>query len=225
MGQRHANRAFVKLYIPYQLPYLGMIQKFVIPTAAKEFDIVLLRQKSDAPGYAAAMDTKLPLIAELLMGKDIFAISDADIIYHKPCHDRALELLGDADMAAQDDSQGAICCGFMVFRPSEITRIFWSEVTRLCRPEIFWDQGACNAVIRQGLVNCVKLPKDEFFNCCCCNGLHGDAKPGWMPVAGDIPASARIVHAACVLFPEKEKVLDAAKALLDSANLPVMGSD
>jgi hypothetical protein len=195
----------VKLYLHSTHIYRTFIEKFVVPVAEQEFEIVHYRHE-DNPSENT-LDLRKRVVTEALQGDEPFLFSGCDILYHKPCKDRLLELLGDSDMAAHNDSLGGACTDFFIMRPNETTRKFWKYICETAKWETFCEQGACNRALAKKYAN-IKfklLPMDEFFTTCAC--LNGGTRAGWLPLEKDIPKTARIVHAACVYYGEKWDVL------------------
>lgn len=192
--------------------YLDMFNTYVRPIAEKDFKIVLHCEEVSRWDILLRHRAKL-MYASVLEAKDPVVWVDTDILFIRECADRLVSLLGDYDFLASDAGSGDLCCGIMIFKPSDkvlqlIERVVNDKVA--FARGLTCDQEAFNRY--RGTVKWGVLPQDEFFSTALWIGPV--PKPGWRPTTEKLPSNIRTFHATSVFANEKIDILEDVKDML-----------
>jgi hypothetical protein len=197
--------------------YRKYLTEFVEPAMVRQGLELFVHPFNPIKGlpWNGILQFRMELIKQLLEIGEPFILTGVDVYYrpHLPILPTVKAALAGADIVAQGDGMGNVCSDFMAFNPTDATKWYMKAVTTLAPQCKLIDQEAEIRLL--GMVKCVKLPSDEFFNLCMVPKLKLDAKPGWMPEPEDIPRNAKLVHAACVLPGEKWAVLSRVKEICE----------
>ena len=204
--------------------HIPMLTRFLLPSAAEFEQIVTYRAPQlgsssyGGPDWGKNTQRKTHSMLHAVENYELVVWADADVLFVDRCYARLVELLGDADIACQDDGSGGFCTGFWIARRNDRTRHFFQQVAsadqfynrqRSDDPKTWktTDQAAANHFKK--LVGLRVLPPEEFWSA----GYHGGSWGAWMRKARAVqdlplPESVRMVHVNYVWSAaEKEKLL------------------
>lgn len=203
----------MRIYACYSPSHRPLMERHFLPSIPIDCDVVLRRISQACPsgvyhsdGWASAMAEKIYFIKESIFdGHEPLVYSDVDVRFYGSFIADALDCLGDADLAIQDDGEGGLCSGFFVLRPGRHTYRLLQRSLELV-PEHGCDQPAMNAAIKEmqasNRIEVVTLPGRYW--------THGRAFGIWDGSTVIEPPADLLVHHAnwCVGLDRKMALLD-----------------
>jgi hypothetical protein len=165
-------------------------------------------------GFQATCLAKVGYILEVLASRlatacaaPPFIFSDVDVrFYGDPTAD-LLQLLGNNDIAFQDDGPAGACTGFMVMRPTSRVLEYWRKVSEWMRDTNQLDQDAANRLLETHFAPAWGLLPERYWTV----GRKGGT---WAPGDSVAPPADLMVHHAnwTVGIANKMALLEAVRA-------------
>lgn len=205
----------MKLVACYTDSHLPLLEQHFLPSLARHMpagcslSLHRMPQRCEggeygADGWADAMGLKVDLLMSLALSeRDPFIYSDVDVRFYGDCFTDAREMLGDDDLACQND-RVSLSAGFFVVHPGRADTVRLFQRTRELLADEGREQPALNrAIAEAGAHLKVKALPDRYWT-------HGRIDGVWDGAADVHPPADLLVHHAnwCVGVERKLALLD-----------------